>query len=151
MSTAHPFPRRPGGRRRAGTPLGTPRTPVPGDGDGLWVQVDLVDASLPVALQDIVAALWLAAERGELDPGDDVAGPGAAFADVARPVVLYLLMNDHAGILAARRRIAALTPGSPLAGLVERIRVCATDLFMNPLDIPDEFPGEPGVEGGDGW
>lgn len=153
MTTSRPAPYRPG-RRRARSPRGwqvsgVGRTPVPGEG-GLWVQVDLVAVSLPVALEDIVAALWLAAERGELAPAD-VAGLGESFAEVARPVVLYLLCNDHKGILAARQGIAALTPGSPLASLVDRIRVCATDLFMNPLDIPHELPGEPGVEGGEGW
>jgi hypothetical protein len=126
------------------------RTPVPGDG-GVWVQVDVIDASMPVAVENIVAALWVAAERGELD-ARDVTGPDAeSFAELARPVVLYLLMNDHAGILAARERMAALEPGSQLHRLADQIRAYAAELFLPPLDvdIPDTIPDDFGS--GEGW
>src|SRR5262245_45591006 len=126
------------------------RTPVPGVG-GEWVQVDIVDASLLMSVADIVAALWVAAERDELNPADALGPDGESFTDLARAVVLYLLMNDHAGILAARDRIAALVPGTQLHGLVEQIRAYAAELFLPPLDvhIPDTVPDDFGDLGDD--
>jgi hypothetical protein len=125
---------------------------MPGDG-GDWVQVDLVDASLPVSVADIVAALWVAAERDELNPADIRVGPGSeSFTDVVRAVVLYMLVNDHAGILAARQQIAALAPGTHLHGLADQMRAYAAELFLPPLDvdIPDHVPDDLGdFDGGD--
>lgn len=118
---------------------GVDRTPMPGEG-GPWVQVDLAEVSLPVAVEDIVAALWLAAETGDLNPAD--LGPGESFQDMAQAVVLYLLVNDHAGILTARHQLAGLAPGTQLHDLAEQLRGYAAELFLPPaldVDIPDNL------------
>jgi hypothetical protein len=120
---------------------------MPDDG-GDWVQLDIVDASLPVSVADIVAALWVAAERDELNPVDALGPDRESFTDVARAVVLYLLVNDHAGILAARQQIAELRPGSLLHRLAEEMRGYTAELFLPPLDVdvPDHVPE--GLDGG---
>lgn len=74
------------------------------------------------------------------------------------PTVLYLLMNDHAGILAARHRLAGLAPGTQLHALAGQVRAYAAQLFLPPLDvdIPDHLPDDFGDlgdvgPGGDRW
>jgi len=122
----------------------TPRRNRVLDEGARWVQVVIVDASLPVLVEDLVAALWVAAETGDLDPAD-ITGPDAeSFADEVRAVVLYLVMNEHAGILAARDRLAALAPGTQLHALADQMRAYATDLFLTPLgvEVPDTIPDD---------
>lgn len=103
------------------------------------VQVHIDQASVPVPVDDLVAALWIAAEHGDLDPGRVRPG-GDTAEELARAVVLYLLLTDHAGIVAARHQLATLPPGGHLAELADQARIYAAALFTTPdpdWDLPE--------------
>lgn len=105
-------------------------TPAAGSGPARSVQLHIDQTSVPVDVDDLVAALWVAAETGDLDPArvqsDDEAD------DLARAVVLYLLLTHHADIVDARRQLAAVPPGTPWADIVDNTRRYAIDLFTTP-------------------
>jgi len=106
------------------------------------VQLHIHQASVDVEVEDLVACLWVAAQSGALDP-DRVESAEEAV-DLVRATVLYLLLTQHAGIVAARHHMAKVRPGDPLWPVMDQVRQYAATLFTTPdprWDLTDQCLG----------
>jgi hypothetical protein len=84
--------------------------------------------TLPVSYADLVAALWVVTAGTPLDELDT--DPTDRFGIPA--MVMDALVNDNAGVTDALAAIDNITPGSPLAADLARVRAAVTAAFGLP-------------------
>lgn len=106
------------------------------------VQLHIHQASVPVEVEDLVACLWVSAQSGALDPHRVESTEEAT--DLVRATVLYLLLTQHAHIVAARHQMAKIRPTDLLWPVLEQVRHYAATLFTTPdpcWDLTDQCRG----------